>query len=641
MELEALEVIKKHQKMHGRLKGNEIRKEYEKKSKYSKSKSRGTVVPIDQPRKFINPYNVYKLYSDHPLIETEENYYASITAITEWKYVCSVSINQKAGFLSAIYANHNNYKTPSWQYLVERMKSKGTSDAYLWANTIETFSRAHETLRNTKQFHSFLLKKASFDPAEKDKIAQIKQELCSNTLLYAVKFNFGSPEGQIVSTGYNLLLANALGFEKLEELAFPLLKDGFLQVLYATKQYTVGSRDHIAQFYDMDHNVAIRDKPTTLYDRYARLVPVIRNDYTFASYNAKGEPELELYLSFNINGTPKALTSDENSKSIDKEYIAIQTQLREDAKGFLKQFYPQWNVAQDDLITCQIKPIIEAQNPSFFLKVYEDYKLFLVFLSSRLYFIDFFDIQGHAISEKNGQITTSCSHLNRWKIVTLDSKGSKGLITAKLQNSEYHSPPWRYIVDRWRSYGDISFYEWADAIEDASLTYDKLVDTNSLANYFNKLSIHSNEQEAFTDDDDDSVFITRYTITKDGADMTAVEFSEKLVKQLEYSSREEFCNSILEKGLPNVLEQKEDAMNIFKDYLHYFFKQVKGKKDLQIPINLITKSHVIIPVTQTLTYKICHTEDDHKIEVEVKSRYQGADSAMSIATTDNSMELEP
>jgi hypothetical protein len=340
MELDALQIIKKNKDMHGRTIGKVRRKELEKQEKMEKSVYRAHYCLISKPPKFINPYKMYRLYTDHPLIEDNGKFYSCMSALPQWKYVSTVNINHKLGVVSVIYENNTNYLTPTWQYIAERMKSMGDSEANEWAGALETFSGSYENIRKTNQLECYLLNRATIDPSHSIAIVKAKEYILNNTLVWAFKYNFASAEGEICSVGYNHLLSRALGYKTLDELSDALKQQSYVKTFNTKRSSDVGYKLYMKSVYTMGRGPLLIDLPDMLITKNKMLLPVLITNYMFASRNEKKEPELELYCSMKIGGAPMpADESEDLDKPMTPEYFLQQKKEAKELDEFLELYY--------------------------------------------------------------------------------------------------------------------------------------------------------------------------------------------------------------------------------------------------------------------------------------------------------------
>jgi hypothetical protein len=308
MELEILELIKKHQAMPGKPKGKILRKELEMKDKLKKKLYRATYAVMLIPQKFINPYKVYKLLSDHPLIEEDGKFYSAMSAFAEWKYISAININHNDGIVSAIYSNNPNFVTPPWQYVVERMRSFGNLEANEMAAAVETFCNSSEAILNKHApLECPLPNGASLNPInpyDRFLMAKTKEHIIQNTLVWSFKYTIKNYESELNNVGYNKLLAQALEFDSLEDLGSTLKKNHCVEALFGSKEDTESFKTYLNQIHNKKENYLCVDVPSKLISRNGTLLPVMMTHYTFTSQNDKKEMEMELCISMKIVGPP-------------------------------------------------------------------------------------------------------------------------------------------------------------------------------------------------------------------------------------------------------------------------------------------------------------------------------------------------
>jgi hypothetical protein len=284
MELEVLNIIKKHTELHGRAKYKKRKKELEKNEKKQNNVYRAHYSPILKPQKFMNPYKIYRLYTDHAIIEDCGKFYTDMIAVSQWKYLSTVNINHKIGLVNVTYENNSNYMTPPWEYLAARMRSFGDVESVEWANALEDFGVTHDQINKNKRWDNFILNRSSIPPSNMLAISNTKEYLINNTMVAIFRFNFASPEGQMCGAGYNHVLAKCLGYKSLDEFTTTLKKDGYISLFYIEKSYVAGYQNYLKAFYKNDPVVAV---PIVVLTKERKLLPVLLTMYWFASKNEK------------------------------------------------------------------------------------------------------------------------------------------------------------------------------------------------------------------------------------------------------------------------------------------------------------------------------------------------------------------
>jgi hypothetical protein len=241
----------------------------------------------------------------------------------------------------------------------------------------------------------------------------------------------------------------------------------------------------------------------------------------------------------------------------------------------------------------QIKTSLRANyiiclKPQKFLNPHKVYKIYM----------------SNPIGEENGIINGEYSWLNYWKnITTVHINQHAKVVNATLSNSKtYNSPPWEYLVRRFRSMGDMVSYEWASAIEYFCKTYEHLRKTNTLSSLLlsqasvdinDKVGCNKLKAELLKNE---LVFAFKINFSMEEGDMTSIGFNEKLALALGYDSLDDVASVMLRIGVFKFLHSTNEETINYRTYLMDFFNGEGKRSPSEKKQHLFTKAGMCLPV---------------------------------------------
>jgi hypothetical protein len=315
-------------------------KQKEKDEAREKKQYRAMYSIIMPPPQFLNPHKIYQFFMNNTVCEEDRQIVSRCTLFNHFKLITKVQVIPQSKVISATLIDAKSYTNPSWEYVVERLKSFGDEKALDWANTIENFSKKYQELHKSKELQKFIWSKLQLGPYDCSTQNKVKESLINNYFVYASKYKLEPHGFELISVGYNENMALQLGYDSLVALGEHLLRHGLIDFYCHRIGQNANYKAYLKNFFETTYDESVLEKPQWLQTKTGQLIPVMRSIFHFPSINEKKQLELDVYNVSRLDSTRAvAPSNDPAQQSINPAFARWDRTRENELNNFLKIYY--------------------------------------------------------------------------------------------------------------------------------------------------------------------------------------------------------------------------------------------------------------------------------------------------------------
>jgi hypothetical protein len=228
--------------------------------------------------------------------------------------------------------------------------------------------------------------------------------------------------------------------------------------------------------------------------------------------------------------------------------------------------------------------------PSLYINPYPHYRLYMdtIFQENR--------------KQEIAPWFAGCNNFMRINTVQYDSDSQ--VIRLALQEKKNQVPiiPWGYLVERLKSFGQASSYQWAETIQEFCLSYEKMMaikekNAKALLEAFGEKPGEMDPNEKRRDLlENSSILVIRYGMNEDVMTIKELIYNQNILSLTEYDA-ENMINFALNDGIPEIFHHDDAVGENIRLVVQNFFNPKVMNALPEFDTYLLTKDNYRKPVT--------------------------------------------